>query len=132
MTSTQWFPPDKAEPWIILMIYLAIKKFPCLLFSPYIYDIQINSSYYIWSDTQDTVTHAAVAASGGDGSKFAVLACPTREANAREQDGIILLFEVDDLVPMSTWSVKKVYFFTFWVHCLWVPHDWKFILMLCL
>lgn len=49
----------------------------------------------------------AVAASGGDGSKFAVLACPTREANAREQDGIILLFEVDDLVPMSTWSVKK-------------------------
>jgi len=45
-----------------------------------------------------------------DGSQFAVLALPnsSNEPTTGDQDGIIVLFDVQNPVSLATWMVKKV------------------------
>jgi hypothetical protein len=55
------------------------------------------------------LTLAAAACSSPDGSTFAVLSllsCPN--GAPAEQDGVLLLFNAENPMPVSSWSVKKV------------------------
>lgn len=46
----------------------------------------------------------------GNAPQFAILALPSSQYDiaVRDQEGIILLFDVKNPVPLTTWLVKKV------------------------
>ncbi|KAL5977315.1 hypothetical protein ACLOJK_021661 [Asimina triloba] len=60
--------------------------------------------------------HTEALACTADGSQFAVLSpfrkswkqTPSDEVVLEDEDGVILLFNVEDPVPVATWSIKKV------------------------